>query len=39
MNVIRPDYERPEPPPPMEPFYDLGEDGRVRGDVFPQPPR
>ncbi|XP_023667819.1 ATP-dependent DNA helicase Q4 [Paramormyrops kingsleyae] len=30
LNVIRPDYERPQPPPPMEPFYDLGEDGKVR---------
>ncbi|XP_036411164.1 ATP-dependent DNA helicase Q4 [Megalops cyprinoides] len=30
LNVMRPDYERPAPPPPMEPLYDLGEDGKVR---------
>lgn len=31
LNVIRPDYERPAPPPPMEPLYDLTDDGKVRG--------
>ncbi|KAJ8386837.1 hypothetical protein AAFF_G00166320 [Aldrovandia affinis] len=30
LNVIRPDYERPAPPPPVEPLYSLGEDGKVR---------
>ncbi|KAM6972986.1 ATP-dependent DNA helicase Q4 [Aplochiton taeniatus] len=30
LNVIRPDYERPAPPPPMEPLYRLGEDGKVQ---------
>uniref|UniRef100_A0AAY4E411 DNA 3'-5' helicase n=1 Tax=Denticeps clupeoides TaxID=299321 RepID=A0AAY4E411_9TELE len=30
LNVVRPDYERPAPPPPMEPLYGLGEDGKVR---------
>ncbi|XP_056154015.1 ATP-dependent DNA helicase Q4 [Lampris incognitus] len=30
LNVIRPDYERPEPPPPMEPLYSLREDGKVQ---------
>ncbi|RXM27385.1 ATP-dependent DNA helicase Q4 [Acipenser ruthenus] len=29
MNVIRPDYEKPTPPPAMEPLYSLGEDGKV----------
>ncbi|XP_034016922.1 ATP-dependent DNA helicase Q4 isoform X2 [Thalassophryne amazonica] len=31
LNVIRPDYERPAPPPPMEPLYDLKDDGKVQG--------
>nr|XP_046273726.1 ATP-dependent DNA helicase Q4 isoform X2 [Scatophagus argus] len=30
LNVIRPDYERPAPPPPMEPLYDLKDDGKIR---------
>ncbi|CAG5885601.1 unnamed protein product [Menidia menidia] len=30
LNVIRPDYERPAPPPPMEPLYHLKEDGKVQ---------
>uniref|UniRef100_A0A3Q3FNX2 DNA 3'-5' helicase n=1 Tax=Labrus bergylta TaxID=56723 RepID=A0A3Q3FNX2_9LABR len=30
LNVIRPDYERPAAPPPMEPLYQLGEDGKVQ---------
>ncbi|XP_078146674.1 ATP-dependent DNA helicase Q4 [Centroberyx gerrardi] len=30
LNVIRPDYERPAPPPPMEPLYSLGDDGKVQ---------
>uniref|UniRef100_A0A667X7H7 DNA 3'-5' helicase n=1 Tax=Myripristis murdjan TaxID=586833 RepID=A0A667X7H7_9TELE len=30
LNVIRPDYERPAPPPPMEPLYSLGDDGRIQ---------
>ncbi|XP_041665319.1 ATP-dependent DNA helicase Q4 isoform X2 [Cheilinus undulatus] len=30
LNVIRPDYERPAPPPPMEPLFHLGEDGKVQ---------
>ncbi|XP_007564958.1 ATP-dependent DNA helicase Q4 isoform X1 [Poecilia formosa] len=30
LNVIRPDYERPAPPPPMEPLYRLTEDGKVQ---------
>ncbi|KAM4724988.1 ATP-dependent DNA helicase Q4 [Anableps anableps] len=30
LNVIRPDYERPAPPPPMEPLYSLTEDGKVQ---------
>ncbi|XP_075995769.1 ATP-dependent DNA helicase Q4 [Genypterus blacodes] len=30
LNVIRPDYERPAPPPPMEPLYSVGEDGKVQ---------
>lgn len=32
LNVIRPDYERPAPPPPMEPLYSVGEDGKVQGN-------
>lgn len=31
LNVIRPDYERPAAPSPMEPLYSLTEDGKVRG--------
>ncbi|XP_078124064.1 ATP-dependent DNA helicase Q4 [Sander vitreus] len=30
LNVIRPDYERPAPPPPMEPLYHLTDDGKVQ---------
>ncbi|XP_024130720.1 ATP-dependent DNA helicase Q4 isoform X4 [Oryzias melastigma] len=30
LNVIRPDYECPAPPPPMEPLYALTEDGKVQ---------
>ncbi|XP_060753641.1 ATP-dependent DNA helicase Q4 isoform X2 [Tachysurus vachellii] len=30
LNVIRPDYERPAPPPPMEPLYSPREDGKVQ---------
>ncbi|XP_054910029.1 ATP-dependent DNA helicase Q4 isoform X2 [Poeciliopsis prolifica] len=30
LNVIRPDYERPAPPPPMDPLYCLTEDGKVQ---------
>ncbi|XP_031722181.1 ATP-dependent DNA helicase Q4 [Anarrhichthys ocellatus] len=30
LNVIRPDYERPAPPPPVEPLYDVGDDGKVQ---------
>ncbi|XP_030644288.1 ATP-dependent DNA helicase Q4 [Chanos chanos] len=30
LNVIRPDYERPAPPPPMEPLYRPGVDGKVQ---------
>ncbi|XP_069550310.1 ATP-dependent DNA helicase Q4 [Brachyistius frenatus] len=30
LNVIRPDYERPAPPPPMEPLYQLTDDGKVQ---------
>ncbi|XP_053349184.1 ATP-dependent DNA helicase Q4 [Clarias gariepinus] len=30
LNVIRPDYERPAPPPPMEPLYSPQEDGKVQ---------
>ncbi|KAM8840719.1 ATP-dependent DNA helicase Q4 isoform 2-T2 [Spinachia spinachia] len=30
LNVIRPDYERPAPPPPMEPLYPLTDDGKVQ---------
>ncbi|KAI5091545.1 ATP-dependent DNA helicase Q4 [Silurus meridionalis] len=30
LNVIRPDYERPAPPPPMDPLYSPREDGRVQ---------
>lgn len=31
LNVIRPDYERPAAPPPMEPLYDLTGSGKVGG--------
>ncbi|XP_023265625.1 ATP-dependent DNA helicase Q4 isoform X1 [Seriola lalandi dorsalis] len=37
LNVIRPDYERPAPPPPMAPLYDLTDDGKVQAtpaDVY-----
>jgi hypothetical protein len=34
LNVIRPDYERLLPPPPMQPLYPLGEDGKVQGTPF-----
>ncbi|XP_068603107.1 ATP-dependent DNA helicase Q4 [Brachionichthys hirsutus] len=30
LNVIRPDYQRPAPPAPVEPLYGVKEDGRVR---------
>lgn len=33
LNVIRPDYERPAPPPPMEPLYQLRDDGKVQGKL------
>ena len=32
LNVIRPDYERPVAPPPMEPLYSPGADGKVQGN-------
>uniref|UniRef100_A0A8C8SQ83 DNA 3'-5' helicase n=1 Tax=Pelusios castaneus TaxID=367368 RepID=A0A8C8SQ83_9SAUR len=31
LHVERPVYEPPAPPPPMEPLYGLGQDGKVRG--------
>lgn len=34
LNVIRPDYERPAPPPPVEPLYDLDIAGKVRGKHY-----
>ncbi|KAM9776242.1 ATP-dependent DNA helicase Q4 isoform X1 [Syngnathus typhle] len=37
LNVIRPDYERPTPPPPIEPLYRLADDGKLQAtpaDVF-----
>ncbi|XP_028253374.1 ATP-dependent DNA helicase Q4 [Parambassis ranga] len=37
LNVIRPDYERPAPPPPMKPLYHLLDNGKVQEtpeDVF-----
>lgn len=34
LNVIRPDYERPAPPPPVEPLYDLDHAGKVQGKQF-----
>ncbi|XP_019719004.1 ATP-dependent DNA helicase Q4 isoform X2 [Hippocampus comes] len=37
LNVIRPDYERPAPPPPVEPLYGLTDDGKIQetpDDVF-----
>lgn len=30
LNIIRPDYERPAPPPPMEPLYTVKDDGKVQ---------
>ncbi|XP_053190225.1 ATP-dependent DNA helicase Q4 [Scomber japonicus] len=30
LNVIRPDYERPAVPPPMEPLYHVKDDGKVQ---------
>ncbi|XP_059205936.1 ATP-dependent DNA helicase Q4 isoform X2 [Centropristis striata] len=30
LNVIRPDYERPAAPPPMEPLFPLKDDGEVQ---------
>ncbi|KAM6899998.1 ATP-dependent DNA helicase Q4 [Xenentodon cancila] len=30
LNVIRPDYERPAPPPPVEPLYHLTDSGKVQ---------
>ncbi|XP_061598358.1 ATP-dependent DNA helicase Q4 [Cololabis saira] len=30
LNVIRPDYERPAAPPPMEPLYPLTDTGKVQ---------
>lgn len=33
LNVIRSDYERPAPPPPMEPLYPLTDDGKVQGNA------
>ncbi|XP_077446236.1 ATP-dependent DNA helicase Q4 isoform X4 [Stigmatopora argus] len=30
LNVIRPDYERPAPPSPVEPLYSLADDGNVQ---------
>ncbi|XP_072530694.1 ATP-dependent DNA helicase Q4 [Salminus brasiliensis] len=30
LNVIRPDYERPAPPPPMEPLYSPKDDGKTQ---------
>uniref|UniRef100_A0A8D3E564 DNA 3'-5' helicase n=1 Tax=Scophthalmus maximus TaxID=52904 RepID=A0A8D3E564_SCOMX len=30
LNVIRPDYERPAPPPPVAPLYHLTDDGKVQ---------
>ncbi|XP_056597984.1 ATP-dependent DNA helicase Q4 [Triplophysa dalaica] len=35
LNIIRPDYERPAPPPPLEPLYTLKDDGKVQ-DVPPE---
>ncbi|XP_043072964.1 ATP-dependent DNA helicase Q4 [Puntigrus tetrazona] len=35
LNIIRPDYERPAPPPPMEPLYRSKDDGKVQ-DVPPE---
>lgn len=32
--MMRPDYERPAPPPPVEPLYDLDDAGNVRGKRF-----
>ncbi|KAL0961923.1 hypothetical protein UPYG_G00333410 [Umbra pygmaea] len=30
LNVMRPDYERQPPPPPMDPLYPLGDEGKVQ---------
>ncbi|TRY87371.1 hypothetical protein DNTS_003944 [Danionella cerebrum] len=30
LNIIRPDYEKPAPPPPMEPLYETRDDGKVQ---------
>ncbi|XP_029976959.1 ATP-dependent DNA helicase Q4 [Salarias fasciatus] len=30
LNVIRPDYKRPAPPPPVQPLYPLTDDGKVQ---------
>ncbi|XP_058609422.1 ATP-dependent DNA helicase Q4 isoform X2 [Onychostoma macrolepis] len=35
LNIIRPDYERPAPPPPMEPLYRPKDDGKIQ-DVPPE---
>ncbi|XP_016348107.1 ATP-dependent DNA helicase Q4 [Sinocyclocheilus anshuiensis] len=35
LNIIRPDYERPTPPPLMEPLYRPKDDGKVQ-DVPPE---
>ncbi|KAK2887575.1 hypothetical protein Q8A67_015803 [Cirrhinus molitorella] len=35
LNIIRPDYERPAPPPPMEPLFRLKDDGKIQ-DVPPE---
>ncbi|XP_051527605.1 ATP-dependent DNA helicase Q4 isoform X2 [Myxocyprinus asiaticus] len=35
LNIIRPDYEQPAPPPPMEPLYKVKDDGKVQ-DVPPE---
>ncbi|CAH2218532.1 ATP-dependent DNA helicase Q4 [Pelobates cultripes] len=31
LDIIRPVYEPPVPPPPMQPLYGLGADGKVQG--------
>lgn len=30
--MIRPDYERPAPPPPVEPLYGLTDEGKIQGN-------
>ncbi|RXN37014.1 ATP-dependent DNA helicase Q4 [Labeo rohita] len=35
LNIIRPDYERPAPPPPMEALYRPKDDGKIQ-DVPPE---